>query len=86
MTPRRKVALNLTVSIGAIVGALGFVGRSGDHYLHSTFVTVDTFTVYQQAVARQHQLDSMVADRRETLSDSLLAQLYRACQRRGECP
>lgn len=47
-----------------------------------TYVRVDSFNTFRA----QLTLQQTVQQGREAWRDSLIAQLYRACQRHGDCP
>lgn len=86
MTAKKRVVVNLSVLAGAVLGVGGWTLRSSAHYLSESFVHTDTFNAYVSEQAYIHLRDSLVAAQSQTRSDSELSQLYRACQRKGDCP
>lgn len=86
MTRTRKVVLNASALVGALLAVAGWALRSSARVLDERYVHVDSFAAYQAGVAQQHQRDSLIQDARSTRQEQMLGELYRACQRRGECP
>lgn len=86
MTRPKRIVVNISIIITAVLGVSGWAIRSGARYVSDSFVHQDVYTAH---VAREdyiHLRDSLVTAARATRADSELSQLYRACQRRGECP
>lgn len=59
MTRTRKVLLNVSAMIGALLAVSGWAVRKGASAIDDRYVHADAFTVYQQSQAQQHQLDSL---------------------------
>jgi len=91
MSPKaRNRWLTFAAVIPAAVAVLGLM-QPASHVLAHHCVTVacvstDTFAVYQEGAARIRERDSLNTSGQFARIDTSLAQLVRACQRRGECP
>lgn len=87
MTPRTKrVAINLSALIGAVIAVGGWAVKSGARAIDERYVHTDSFRVVQSGAALRHQRDSLSYDAQFARIDTSLAALVRACQKRGECP
>jgi len=85
MSPRAKNrVLTISAAVGAIVTVLGLASPTTNALNHH-FVTHDTFVVFQQGLALQHQRDSLVGDARLNRIDTSVAAILRWCHRERGC-